>query len=346
MAAGGFDGCEQITLKWEGGYSNDADDPGGATQWGITQANYDTSRKKWGMKVRSVKLLTTAEANRIYKEDYWQAAGCEDLPQGMDLCVFDAAVNSGVTRAKAWFATSPNIDAYCDARLAFLHNTVSSTTHRKMWPIFGKGWGARVSGIRAFAKIMAGQTAPEAVADGSLHAGMKGDAVTALQTKLRALGYPCGNVDGVYGEQSYRAVILFQTDHQLQGDPGVWLPSYDAVLADAAPMLPARQTATVQTLVAAGDKQIIKMNFMQRMFGYVFGGAAVAQAFQGQSVMDSVSGFQNIISPVQGVVEWASSNRFILVAVGAVALIALIRFLRADHVTAYQNFDYQGQAKG
>ncbi len=67
-----------------------------------------------------------------------------------------------------------------------------------------------------------------------LRGGMRGQAVTDLQTKLNALGYPVGVIDGVYGQQTLQAVAKFQKDHSLEGESGVWLPDYNAAL-DASP---------------------------------------------------------------------------------------------------------------
>ena len=46
MASDNFERCLAITLKWEGGYSNHPDDPGGPTMRGIIQREYDAWRKK------------------------------------------------------------------------------------------------------------------------------------------------------------------------------------------------------------------------------------------------------------------------------------------------------------
>lgn len=53
---------------------------------------------------------------------------------------------------------------------------------------------------------------------GSLSQGMSGGAVRALQTKLKALGYYNGSIDGDYGSGTYAAVLQFQTDNGLKQD--------------------------------------------------------------------------------------------------------------------------------
>jgi lysozyme family protein len=342
MASENFERCLATTLKWEGGYSNHPDDPGGPTMRGITQREYDAWRGKERKRKRPVGQIEEGELLAIYRHEYWDAMDCDRLPTGFDLCVFDAAVNSGVGRARQWLQCNPaqDIDAYCKIRLDYLKRL------GRLWRVFGSGWGRRVNSIRVEARAMAGQLEPQVPDDGSLHAGMKGTDVAALQEKLRGLGYPAGAVDGVFGEQTYRATVLFQHDHDLGGDPGIWLPAYNSVLADARPMLPRRQNVTRGDLQDAGDRPLKKMNLLQRIFAWLFGGAAAAQTFGSDSVLDSINGAQLAFEPLQGALHWVSTNRWLLICAILVAVIALIRVMRSEHVKAYQNFDYQGPVRG
>ena len=190
MASGNFERCLAVTLKWEGGYSNHPDDPGGPTMRGIIQREYDTWRKRQGKKLRPVRQIEESELRGIYRSEYWDAMDCDRLSAGLDLCVFDAAVNSGVGRARAWVAQADGIDAFCDLRLSFLQGL------GRLWRVFGAGWRRRVAGIRSEAHLMAGTSVTVEPQDDALHAGMKGEAVRRLQESLRKLGYPCGAVDG------------------------------------------------------------------------------------------------------------------------------------------------------
>ena len=342
MASNNFERCLAITLKWEGGYSNHPDDPGGPTMRGIIQREYDAWRKKRGMRLRPVRQIDEDEVQAIYRNEYWDAMGCEELPAGFDLCVFDAAVNSGVGRARQWVEANPgnDIDAYCDLRLQYLQRL------GRLWRVFGTGWRRRVASIRIEARAMTGHLEAQPLYDGSLHAGMRGPAVLAVQERLRALGYPAGAIDGTYGEQTYRAVILFQHDHDLDGDRGIWQPSYNNVLAESGPMLPRRREVTRRDLEEAGDGPIRRMNLLQRIFAWLFGGAAAADAFGSDNVLDSINGLRAVFEPLQDLWYWASANRWLLLCAIFVAVIALIRLLRDEHVKAYQNFDYQGPARG
>ncbi|WP_353114962.1 peptidoglycan-binding domain-containing protein [Nitratidesulfovibrio sp.] len=48
--------------------------------------------------------------------------------------------------------------------------------------------------------------------------------MSSIQTKLKAKGYYSGAVDGVYGLQTKRAILLFQIEHGLAT---VGLPTQD-----------------------------------------------------------------------------------------------------------------------
>lgn len=337
MSSGNFERCLAVVLKWEGGYSNHPDDPGGPTMRGVTQVEYDKWRTLHRKRRKPVREIGEDELKAIYRANYWDAVDCENLVLGFDLCVFDAAVNSGPARARLWLRDGENIDIFCDARLAFLQQT------GRLWRIFGQGWRRRVSGIRAEAHRMSGSQSGPEFHDATLHPGMTGPEVRELQSRLRALGYPCGTVDGIYGEQTYRAVVLFQHDHDLQGDPGIWQPDYLMALDTAQPMLPKRKDATARDLDCAGDEPLKRMNLLQRILAWFFGASAVAQVCDGSNALETMTAARSALQPVQELLEWTSGHRWLLLALICAGLIALIRQLRASHVKAFQNFDYQGQ---
>ncbi len=157
-----FQACLPFTLAWEGGFSNDPGDPGGRTMHGITQTEFNIWRTEHKAAHGDVKNITADEVQAIYYYSYWLAAGCTKRAAGLDLAVFDAAVNNGVHRALGWLGTDtdkgivPEIDDYMDARLDF------DQSLGRLWRLFGTGWTRRIAGIREQAKIMAG--VPEAEA--------------------------------------------------------------------------------------------------------------------------------------------------------------------------------------
>lgn len=61
-------------LKWEGGFVNDPDDLGGATNKGVTFGTYKQYRKNKGMSeptIEDLKNITDAEWTEIFKTMYW-----------------------------------------------------------------------------------------------------------------------------------------------------------------------------------------------------------------------------------------------------------------------------------
>ncbi|WP_299359930.1 holin-associated N-acetylmuramidase [uncultured Paracoccus sp.] len=98
---------EQIAaeiVSREGGYVNDPDDPGGATKYGVTigtmrQLGVDLNGDgKVG--VDDLKLLTRAQATRIFVEHYFSKPQLDRLPECVQASVFDMYVNSGSNAVK------------------------------------------------------------------------------------------------------------------------------------------------------------------------------------------------------------------------------------------------------
>ena len=93
-----FADCLSIILESEGGFVDDPQDPGGATNLGVTLATLAGFRRR-PVTVADVRALTVADVAPIYQADYWNVAHCGDCPAGLDLMIFDEAVNQGPGRA-------------------------------------------------------------------------------------------------------------------------------------------------------------------------------------------------------------------------------------------------------
>jgi Glycosyl hydrolase 108 len=87
-----FQKAIDFTLPSEGGYSNDPNDPGGETNFGISKRAHPTL---------DIKSLTREQAIAIYYNDYWLAAGCGAFPLALSVAYFDTAVNLGLTHTRA-----------------------------------------------------------------------------------------------------------------------------------------------------------------------------------------------------------------------------------------------------
>jgi lysozyme family protein len=146
-----YDFCITEVLKSEGGYTNDPSDSGGATNYGITIADYKKYINKNGTP-DDVRNMTVDQAKIIYKNRYWNALACDDLPSGVDYTVFDYGVNSGISRANKVYNqlkntdTTITINAINDERLHFLQNLAISRPKDQK---FLKGWTSRVSRVRS-----------------------------------------------------------------------------------------------------------------------------------------------------------------------------------------------------
>jgi len=89
-------------LKVEGGFVNDPDDRGGATNRGITYRTYEEYyRKEHGVISNEADHINMSapEAHSIYKHYYWDKVHGDLLPSGVDVLIADMAVNSGVSAA-------------------------------------------------------------------------------------------------------------------------------------------------------------------------------------------------------------------------------------------------------
>jgi lysozyme family protein len=93
-----FDAALDFTLRWEGGYVNDPDDLGGATNRGVTQATYDAWRRRQGLLPRDVRDIEADELRAIYRT-YWDAVRGDDVAPVVAAVLFDHAVNAGPERA-------------------------------------------------------------------------------------------------------------------------------------------------------------------------------------------------------------------------------------------------------
>ena len=159
MASANYKKCLETILHHEGGYVNHPKDPGGETNLGVTKRVYE----EWGG-TKNMKDLTVEDVAPIYEKNYWGKVKGDDLPSGLDLCVFDFAVNAGPGRAAKYLQTmigtvadggiGPNtlraLDSYVDAN-GVEHAIKEYQKARQgyyeslsTFETFGRGWTRRV----------------------------------------------------------------------------------------------------------------------------------------------------------------------------------------------------------
>ena len=81
-----FNEIIEVVLEHEGGYVNDPLDAGGETNFGIAKKFYPNV---------DIKNLTKEQVKKIYHQDYWRPAKCDEVPSRLKHIYFDMCVNFG-----------------------------------------------------------------------------------------------------------------------------------------------------------------------------------------------------------------------------------------------------------
>jgi lysozyme family protein len=154
-----FKECLDLVLKSEGGYVNNPADPGGMTNLGVTKRVWEeyTGHEADEKEMRS---LTPEKVAPLYEQKYWRPCYGEVLPRGLDFVVFSMGVNAGPGRAIKLLQSSIGCvpdgvigpktrGLICDSNTATLIAKFSEARREyyrslKTFPVFGKGWLARV----------------------------------------------------------------------------------------------------------------------------------------------------------------------------------------------------------
>lgn len=138
----------RFVLKWEcswpqdktGQLTNDKNDPGGITRWGIDKRAHPNV---------DVANLTFEGALAIYAAE-WDAEGCESMPPKVGEAFFDAAVNCGMRRARQFMEKSPDAEGMVDKREAFYHRLVVANIKLRRYL---SGWLNRTRDLKEFLKL-------------------------------------------------------------------------------------------------------------------------------------------------------------------------------------------------
>jgi lysozyme family protein len=157
-------------LKSEGLWSDNPQDPGGATMKGITFEVYKDWKRNPHLTKNDLKAITDQEVHDLYKALYWNKVFGDNLPSGIDYAVFDAAVNMGVGRAtkllqesvgvtadgvigqgtlRAIYSANPQevINKFSEEKANFYQSL-------KTFPVFGRGWLNRIAEVKQTASML------------------------------------------------------------------------------------------------------------------------------------------------------------------------------------------------
>jgi lysozyme family protein len=149
-----FDDAFDALIGNEGGYSNNAADPGGETMWGVTARVARASGYTGAMRD-----LPRDTAKAIAKKLYWDPLRLDELDPRVAFQIFDANYNGG--HPVIWMqgaagakvdgllgpATIAAVQAVDPLRFLLRWNALRLTyfTSLKTWQDFGKGWARRIA---------------------------------------------------------------------------------------------------------------------------------------------------------------------------------------------------------
>ena len=206
MTSAGFSDAMKVVLAYEGGAVDHPKDPGGRTNQGITQRVYDGYLDRLKKPRRDVFAINTIEVHEIYRLQYWRRVSADALPEGVDVVVFDGAVNSGPVQSIKWLqralgnvkvdgnigevtlaavADHPDHDQLIASIIAIRLGFMKAL---RTWKTFRGGWTRRVEHLKAVGQSLATGSvgpAPEYFAGGEAKA-MIADARPALSSTLAA----------------------------------------------------------------------------------------------------------------------------------------------------------------
>ncbi|MFT3800293.1 MAG: glycosyl hydrolase 108 family protein [Burkholderiaceae bacterium] len=183
MPSAALENALKFVLRWEGGFVDRPDDPGGRTNKGITQKVYDGWRARQGQPARDVKLIEDDEVGTIYQVEYWLPPRCDLLMSPLELVQFDTAVNMGVGRAVRFLQTAlacptdgdfgPGTERavrqcdsgsvvvdYCRLREQFYRDLVQNNPKLA---VFLKGWMNRLDSLRREAGLPGFESAEDPI---------------------------------------------------------------------------------------------------------------------------------------------------------------------------------------
>lgn len=110
-----YDYAIGFVLAHEGGFVDHPDDPGGATNRGISLRFLRTQHPDAAdidgdgdIDADDIRLLTEDDARDLYRSRFWDALRLDDLPGAVAAAVFDTAVNCGPGRAVRFLQAACN----------------------------------------------------------------------------------------------------------------------------------------------------------------------------------------------------------------------------------------------
>jgi len=157
-----FDQAFERLIGHEGGFVDHPSDPGGATNWGITER----TAREYGY-TGAMRALPREVAKGIYRRGYWGRAGANDYDPAIGFQVFDIAVNHGIGNAIRMLQRAVGVAddgvvgpvtikavkamSVTDVLLRLNAERLEFYAKLTTWGDFGRGWARRVAGNLRYA---------------------------------------------------------------------------------------------------------------------------------------------------------------------------------------------------
>lgn len=159
-----FEIAFQRLIGHEGGYSNDRNDPGNWTGGKVGVGFLKGT--KFGLAANTypkldIKNITVVEAKEIYKRDWWDKLGADQLHPAIVYQLWDFAINAGKSRAVKELQqvagvpddgiigpktiSAVKIMEVNDVLLKLAAERLKFYTSLSTWDRYGKGWTNRVA---------------------------------------------------------------------------------------------------------------------------------------------------------------------------------------------------------
>lgn len=154
-----FEDAMAFLWDMEGGFSNDKDDPGGATNLGITLNTAKDSKLDMDgdgdVDINDVKKIDIPTALSVYRNKYWNVINGDALPWDLAIVAFDAAVNCGAHRASEWLrrvqGTDEPVRAFNELRRSHYGRIISVNPSLSKYK---NGWYRRVNELTKYIEIL------------------------------------------------------------------------------------------------------------------------------------------------------------------------------------------------
>ncbi|MEQ1321774.1 glycoside hydrolase family 108 protein [Acinetobacter guillouiae] len=159
-----FDQAFARLIGHEGGYSTDRNDPGNWTGGKVGKGTMKGT--KYGIAANTypnldIKNLTLEQAKAIYKKDWWDKLGADQLHSAIVYQLWDFAVNAGKSRAIKELQQVANVPddgiigpktiaavkamSVNDVLILLASERLRFYTSLSTWAKYGKGWTNRVA---------------------------------------------------------------------------------------------------------------------------------------------------------------------------------------------------------